>query len=199
MVALKGRDIDAFLARPDAGRPIILLYGPDAGLVRERADALIASAVDDPNDPFSLVKLDGDELSAEPSRLVDQPRRFGGEFIAVEPDQRKRIVGIVDRRRQQGVGTLAHQAGIGTVEQDDGAAGIGPGEKSVDVSSLERDHIKLIFLEGHFQGTLCVTGNDRSGAGDEERRQPGLDVFRDLLGGAILGIAEGALARKALQ
>lgn len=81
MVALRGRDIDAFLARPDAGRPIILLYGPDAGLVRERADALIASAVDDPNDPFSLVKLDGDELSAEPSRLVDEAMTvplFGG-------------------------------------------------------------------------------------------------------------------------
>ena len=81
MVALKGRDIDAFLARPDAGRPIILLYGPDAGLVRERADALMASAVDDPNDPFSLVRLDGDELSAEPSRLVDEAMTvplFGG-------------------------------------------------------------------------------------------------------------------------
>src|SRR5947199_10471478 len=72
MVALRGKDIDAFLARPDPGRPIILLYGPDAGLVRERAEALLASAVDDPNDPFSLVKLDGDELSAEPSRLVDE-------------------------------------------------------------------------------------------------------------------------------
>src|SRR4030081_1409052 len=70
VVALRGKEIDAFLARPDPGRPIILLYGPDAGLVRERADALLASAVDDPNDPFSLVRLDGDELSAEPSRLV---------------------------------------------------------------------------------------------------------------------------------
>lgn len=81
MVALRGKEIDAFLARPDAGRPIVLLYGPDAGLVRERADALIASAVDDPNDPFSLVKLDGDELSAEPSRLVDEAMTvplFGG-------------------------------------------------------------------------------------------------------------------------
>ena len=81
MVALRGKDIDAFLARPDSGRPIILLYGPDAGLVRERAEALIASAVDDPNDPFSLVRLDGDELSAEPSRLVDEAMTipmFGG-------------------------------------------------------------------------------------------------------------------------
>ena len=81
MVALRGRDIDAFLSRPDPGRPIILLYGPDAGLVRERADALLASAVDDPTDPFSLVRLDGDELSAEPSRLVEEAMTipmFGG-------------------------------------------------------------------------------------------------------------------------
>src|SRR5204862_6985193 len=81
MVALRGKDIDAFLARPDAGRSISLLYGSDAGLVRERADALIASSVDDPSDPFSLVRLDGDELSAEPSRLVDEAMTipmFGG-------------------------------------------------------------------------------------------------------------------------
>src|SRR6201995_608150 len=81
MVALRGRDIDVFLNRPDPARPIILLYGPDAGLVRERADALVASAVDDPADPFSLVRLDGDELSAEPSRLVEEAMTipmFGG-------------------------------------------------------------------------------------------------------------------------
>jgi DNA polymerase III subunit delta len=81
VVALRGKEIDTFLVRPDPGRPIILLYGPDAGLVRERADALMASAVDDPNDPFSLVRLDGDELAGEPSRLVDEAMTvplFGG-------------------------------------------------------------------------------------------------------------------------
>lgn len=81
MTALRGKEIDSFLARPDAARPIILLYGPDAGLVRERADALLASAVDDPSDPFSMVRMDGDELAAEPSRLVDEAMTvplFGG-------------------------------------------------------------------------------------------------------------------------
>jgi DNA polymerase-3 subunit delta len=43
MVALSAREIDAFIARPDGSRPIILVFGADAGLVRERADALIAS------------------------------------------------------------------------------------------------------------------------------------------------------------
>ena len=72
LVALRGKDIDIFLSRPDATRPIILLYGPDAGLVRERAEALVKSAVDDVNDPFSLVRMDGDDLAAEPSRLVEE-------------------------------------------------------------------------------------------------------------------------------
>jgi DNA polymerase-3 subunit delta len=98
LVALRGKEIDAFLARPDPGRPIILLYGPDAGLVRERADALLASAVDDPNDPFSLVRLDGDELSAEPSRLVDEAMTvplFGGRrAIRVRAGSRSFASGI---------------------------------------------------------------------------------------------------------
>ncbi|MDB5624358.1 MAG: polymerase delta subunit [Tardiphaga sp.] len=81
MVALRGREIDAYLAKPDSGRPIVLLYGPDAGLVRERADALVASAVDDPNDPFAMVRMDGDDLAAAPSRLVEEAMTipmFGG-------------------------------------------------------------------------------------------------------------------------
>jgi len=98
MVALRGKEIDAFLARPDPGRPIILLYGPDAGLVRERAEALLASAVDDPNDPFSLVRLDGDELSAEPSRLVDEAMTmplFGGRrAIRVRAGSRSFAAGV---------------------------------------------------------------------------------------------------------
>jgi DNA polymerase-3 subunit delta len=98
MVALRGKEIDAFLARPDPGRPVVLLYGPDAGLVRERAEALLASAVDDPNDPFSLVRLDGDELSAEPSRLVDEALTiplFGGRrAIRIRAGSRSFATGI---------------------------------------------------------------------------------------------------------
>src|ERR1700689_2006000 len=98
MVALRGKEIDAYLARPDPGRPIVLLYGPDAGLVRERAEALLASAVDDPSDPFSLVRLDGEELSAEPSRLVDEAMTvplFGGRrAIRVRAGSRSFASGI---------------------------------------------------------------------------------------------------------
>ena len=41
MVAFKPADVERFVARPDPGKPIVLVYGPDLGLVHERADALI--------------------------------------------------------------------------------------------------------------------------------------------------------------
>src|SRR5436305_11478790 len=98
MVALRGRDIDAFLKQPDPGRPIILLYGPDAGLVRERADALVASAIDDAADPFSYVRMDGDELSADPSRLVEEaltiPMFGGRRAIRVRAGSRNFASGV---------------------------------------------------------------------------------------------------------
>jgi DNA polymerase III subunit delta len=82
MVAIKPFEVDAFVARPDPARPVVLVFGPDAGLVSERVNALIKGAVDDPNDPFALARLEGEELSAEPSRLVEEAQTiplFGGK------------------------------------------------------------------------------------------------------------------------
>src|SRR2546428_1634210 len=81
MVAVKSADVDAFVARPDPARPIVLLYGPDAGLVRERAEAVIRASVDDPRDPFALAHLEGDALASEPGRLAEEAHTvplFGG-------------------------------------------------------------------------------------------------------------------------
>src|ERR1700761_5850013 len=106
MTALKGRDIDSYLARPNPAQPIALLYGPDAGLVRERADALLKSAVDDPNDPFSMVKLDGDELSAEPSRLVDEAMTvplFGGRRAIRVRAGTRRFESAIDTLAEMGM------------------------------------------------------------------------------------------------
>jgi DNA polymerase-3 subunit delta len=81
VVAISAREIEAYIAKPNPAHSIILLFGADVGLVRERADRLIAAAVDDVNDPFSLVRLEGDDLASEPSRLVDEAMTvplFGG-------------------------------------------------------------------------------------------------------------------------
>jgi DNA polymerase-3 subunit delta len=76
VVALRAAEAESFLARPDARRPIILVYGPDLGLVRERVETLLRMASESP-DPFALVTLDGDVLAADPGRLSDEARTIG--------------------------------------------------------------------------------------------------------------------------
>jgi DNA polymerase III subunit delta len=81
MVAIKAADADAFVARPDPARPVVLVFGPDAGLVSERANVLIKASVDDVNDPFALARLEAEALSAEPARLAEEAQTiplFGG-------------------------------------------------------------------------------------------------------------------------
>jgi len=81
MTALKGSEIDAFVARPDTARSVVLVFGPDSGLVSERAQAIVRASVDNPDDPFSLVRLEGDDLSTNPLRLVEEANTiplFGG-------------------------------------------------------------------------------------------------------------------------
>jgi DNA polymerase-3 subunit delta len=81
MTAIKPSDADAYVSRADPSRPVVLIYGPDAGLVHERAQALVKVSVDDPADAFSLIRIDGDDLSANPFRLVEEANTipmFGG-------------------------------------------------------------------------------------------------------------------------
>lgn len=82
MVALKAGDIESFLQRiktSGSKNPvaIYLVYGPDTGLVHERASHLARSLADDPEDPFQLIRLDGDLVAADPARLIDEANTIG--------------------------------------------------------------------------------------------------------------------------
>lgn len=84
MVALKTTEIDRFVANPSQETPVILVYGPDTGLVAERAQAIVRLASRDSDDPFSLVKLDAGELTGDPQRLIDEYLTvplFGGKRV----------------------------------------------------------------------------------------------------------------------
>jgi DNA polymerase-3 subunit delta len=65
---IQGRDVERALRAPD--RAVTLLYGPDAGLVGERATRLGRSVVDDLEDPFRVSELGGEQLALEPQRLA---------------------------------------------------------------------------------------------------------------------------------
>jgi len=79
MTVLKGRDIEAFLKTRFAEKPVVLVYGPDQGLVRERAARIGAQVTDDPNDPWAATEFTETDLS-EPGRLADEAAAlsFGG-------------------------------------------------------------------------------------------------------------------------
>lgn len=64
--------VEAFLKAPDAGVRAALIYGPDLGLVRERAERLARTAVADLSDPFRVSDLAAAALKDDPARLADE-------------------------------------------------------------------------------------------------------------------------------
>lgn len=77
---VKSGAVEAFIARPDPKAGAILLYGPDLGLVRERADRLAAMVVPDLKDPFRLAELTPAALKGGAAPLRDEAAAiaFGG-------------------------------------------------------------------------------------------------------------------------
>jgi DNA polymerase III subunit delta len=71
-VKLAPARLSAFLSAPDRTTRAALVYGGDAGLVRERADRLARAIVPDPKDAFRVADLAAAALSADPARLWDE-------------------------------------------------------------------------------------------------------------------------------
>ncbi|CAN7230072.1 DNA polymerase III subunit delta [Phyllobacterium sp. LjRoot231] len=84
MAQKKAHEVDSFLRRLDRAYPIVLLYGPDKGLVSERAGLFIKLTGLAKDDPFAVIRLDADDVNAEPGRLSDEANTismFGGERL----------------------------------------------------------------------------------------------------------------------
>ena len=81
MSKLAAGRIDAFLKAPDRAMRAALIYGPDGGRVRERAEMLARAICDDPKDAFRVAELAPAPLSNDPDLLtaeVGQMTMFGG-------------------------------------------------------------------------------------------------------------------------
>lgn len=66
------RDIDAFVKKPTPAARVCVVYGPDQGLVTERAKAIASTQVPDLNDPFNVALLNADQIIDDPARLSDE-------------------------------------------------------------------------------------------------------------------------------
>ena len=83
MASSKAHQVDAYLSRPVQHR-VVLVYGPDQGLVAERAAKAAAGAGVAVDDPFATVKMDADDAAAEPGRVYEEASTvsmFGGRRL----------------------------------------------------------------------------------------------------------------------
>ena len=69
---VKANDAERFAQRPPGGLAAALIFGPDSGMVRERAVLIAKSAVPDLSDPFRVAELDESQLASDPARLWDE-------------------------------------------------------------------------------------------------------------------------------
>ncbi|MGE5503325.1 MAG: DNA polymerase III subunit delta, partial [Actinomycetota bacterium] len=89
---------EAFLKAPPAAIRAVLVYGPDAGLVRERAQRLVRTVVPDPSDPFRVAELTPASLKDDPARLADEAAAIaltGGRRAVVLRDAGDTVSGPV--------------------------------------------------------------------------------------------------------
>ncbi len=163
---LQERQIEDFLADPPAAVRAVLVYGPDRGLVRERADRICRSIVDDLADPFRVAELSGQALESDPARL-------GDEVAAIALTGGRRVV----RLRQAG---NRHSSLIRDLLADPPA---GDGLIVVEAEALApRDSLRRLFEDGANAAAIACYADS---AESLERliastlRQAGLEVDSD--------------------
>ncbi|MEM9469609.1 MAG: DNA polymerase III subunit delta [Pseudomonadota bacterium] len=85
---LSWKQIEPFVKSPDPKARVILVYGPDDGLMRERAKTMAKTIVHDLQDPFNVITLTTEQINDDPARLSDEAKAFsmmgGSRLIRVE-------------------------------------------------------------------------------------------------------------------
>jgi DNA polymerase-3 subunit delta len=98
--------VEGALRRPDPRIGVFLFYGPDMGLINERARAIAERSVDDPSDPFQLIRIDGDDIASDPGRLADEAGTmglFGGKRAIWVKSTSRNIAPAVDAVLKSGM------------------------------------------------------------------------------------------------
>ncbi len=87
------RDLENFVKSPDKKARVILVYGPDQGLVSERCQTIGKTVVADLNDPFNVASLTVEGLGDDPARLSDE----AGAMSMMGGDRLVRVDGASDK------------------------------------------------------------------------------------------------------
>lgn len=83
------KQIESFVKNPDPAARVILIYGPDQGLMKERTQTVCKTFVPDLNDPFNVVTLTSAKIVEEPSLFYDEAQAqslMGGNRLVIIRD-----------------------------------------------------------------------------------------------------------------
>ena len=81
---IKAHEYAALIRRAEIPYRIILVFGPDRGLVSERAAEIAAATKIDLKDDFAVVRMEAGEIGSDAGRLIDEAKSvslFGGERL----------------------------------------------------------------------------------------------------------------------
>jgi DNA polymerase-3 subunit delta len=84
MAQIKNHEFAGFIRRQGTPYRIVLVYGPDRGLVSERAAQVADKTGVDLTDDFSVLTLEASDLNGDPGRLADEfgaISLFGGDRL----------------------------------------------------------------------------------------------------------------------
>lgn len=98
------KDIEPFVKKMPPHILAVLIYGPDEGLARERLNILTRQVVADIQDPFNIAEFTGDQLSDQPSKLIDEAQSIsmlGGRRVVRLRGASDSISGIVKETLSQ--------------------------------------------------------------------------------------------------
>ncbi len=77
MTELKSHEFDRLIASSASLPTILLFFGPDSGLVSERAKKSALRTGIPLDDPFAVVHLNASDIQADPGRLADEANAIG--------------------------------------------------------------------------------------------------------------------------
>ena len=165
---VKSHEADRFAANPPKTLRAALVFGPDAGLVQERAEKLLKSVVADLTDAFNVADLNESTLVSDPARLSDEAAAIsmmGGRRVVRVRNAGNNLADLFEEFLEDPKGDA-----LVVVEAGDLAKGTG----------LR----KLFEGDDHAAAIACYADTARNLE----------DVVRDAMRGAGLSIAPDALA-----
>ncbi len=187
---VKTGDADRFAARPPQAIVAALFYGPDEGLVRERAATMAKTIVPDLADPFRVAEISEESLSSDPARLFD-------EAAAISMLGGRRVI------RVRGAGNNQAALFERLLEER-----LGDTLVVVEAGELAKSgSLRKVFEEAENGAAIaCYADNERDRAGVVRAalKERGLDITADALAqvvdrlGADRGITRQELEKLAL-